>query len=328
MTDSRSSGSLKQSCRHEAPTKSRVSIEATILDVSIGLAPGECIVVLTGDTQLERALPLYREALRLGAQSVLLLQESPREGNDLGPATEAAFAAADVIVSVLEGSISHARATRTALARGARVVSMGGSTGEMVERLLSTDLEAVSSRSRRIAAALTAAGHARITCPRGTDLTLNLASRSGVADDGDLRAPGCLGNMPFGEGFIAPTGGDGVIAPMSVAGQGLVCDGSILEVRDSVLVGAKGQAGKALYATLDRHGPAGRNVAELGIGAHGGAQISGDILEDEKVLGSVHVAFGANANFGGDVEVPIHIDCVIPDASIEFDGVPFDPFTA
>ena len=34
----------------------------------------------------------------------------------------------------------------------------------------------------------------------------------------------------------------------------------------------------------------------------------------------MHVAFGASAGIGGTVSVPIHLDVVVVDASVEIDG--------
>ena len=166
-----------------------------------------------------------------------------------------------------------------------------------------------------------------MTCPRGTDLTLTIEGRRAIADDGDLRSAGSLGNMPFGEGFIAPTGGEGRLVATTIAGQGRVGE-AVLEVRDGALAHAHGPAGHQLLETLDRHGPAGRNLSELGIGAHHAARICGNVLEDEKALGSAHIAFGSSSSFGGTVTVAVHIDCVVPDARIALDGEPFDPAAA
>ena len=44
------------------------------------------------------------------------------------------------------------------------------------------------------------------------------------------------------------------------------------------------------------------------------------MLEDEKILGTVHVAFGASAGIGGTVSVPIHLDVVVLDATLVVDG--------
>ena len=46
------------------------------------------------------------------------------------------------------------------------------------------------------------------------------------------------------------------------------------------------------------------------------------MLEDEKILGTVHVAFGASAGIGGTVAVPIHLDVVVLDATLTAGGEP------
>ncbi|UCF56149.1 MAG: aminopeptidase, partial [Deltaproteobacteria bacterium] len=50
------------------------------------------------------------------------------------------------------------------------------------------------------------------------------------------------------------------------------------------------------------------------------AQLSGIVLEDEKVLGTAHFALGNNISFGGSTDVPIHLDGVLRDPTITVDG--------
>ena len=59
------------------------------------------------------------------------------------------------------------------------------------------------------------------------------------------------------------------------------------------------------------HGPKGRNLAELGVGTNDRATLTGNTLEDEKILGTAHLAFGASAGIGGGVTVPVHEDVVV-----------------
>jgi leucyl aminopeptidase (aminopeptidase T) len=73
-------------------------------------------------------------------------------------------------------------------------------------------------------------------------------------------------------------------------------------------------------ALLTEHGEDGTNVAELGIGTNEKATLTGEILEDEKILGSAHVAFGASAGIGGTVQVPVHLDCIVLKPTVELDG--------
>jgi leucyl aminopeptidase (aminopeptidase T) len=61
-------------------------------------------------------------------------------------------------------------------------------------------------------------------------------------------------------------------------------------------------------------------IAEFGIGCNDGARISGITLEDEKVLGTCHIALGSNVHFGGALDTSIHVDGVIKNPTIWLDG--------
>ena len=67
-------------------------------------------------------------------------------------------------------------------------------------------------------------------------------------------------------------------------------------------------------------GPDGRNLAELGIGTNDKATITGNVLEDEEVMGTVHLAFGDNSTFGGKVKVDVHLDGMIMNPTVVADG--------
>jgi leucyl aminopeptidase (aminopeptidase T) len=54
-----------------------------------------------------------------------------------------------------------------------------------------------------------------------------------------------------------------------------------------------------------------RNIAELGIGTNDRATRPDNVLEAEKILGTVHIAFGDNTGFGGLVSTPFHEDYVL-----------------
>ena len=183
---------------------------------------------------------------------------------------------------------------------------------------MSVELPALRARSRAVAERLTAARDARVTCPRGTDLRLDLTGRDALADDGDLTAPGAFGNLPCGEGFISPVTGEGTLMASSLAAIGLAT--ARLQVEAGHLVAADGPQGERFLSALQAHGPSGTNLAELGVGTNDRATLTGNVLEDEKIQGTVHVAFGASAGIGGAVSVPIHLDCVVLDATLHLDG--------
>jgi leucyl aminopeptidase (aminopeptidase T) len=229
----------------------------------------------------------------------------------------AAFAACDVFLAPCEPSLSHTVARKAASDRGVRGATLPGVTEEMLARLMSADFDEMTKRSAAVAQLLTEADEAHLTCPLGTDFRLDLRGRTGIPDDGDITAPGAFGNLPCGEGFIAPAGGEGTIFARTEPLTGLQDQTLRVDVRDGVLADATNET---FLAALDAHAPLGRNLAELGVGTNDQATLTGNVLEDEKILGTAHVAFGASASFGGTVNVPVHLDVVVVDASLTIGG--------
>jgi leucyl aminopeptidase (aminopeptidase T) len=70
---------------------------------------------------------------------------------------------------------------------------------------------------------------------------------------------------------------------------------------------------------LEPHGRDARTVAEFGIGTNDKATLTGVILEDEKVMGTIHIAFGDNKSMGGSVRVASHLDGLVKRPTVWFD---------
>jgi leucyl aminopeptidase (aminopeptidase T) len=193
----------------------------------------------------------------------------------------------------------------------------------MLVRLMSADMAELRRRGHAIAAILTRGREARITCPNGSDLRLGLEGREGIPDAGELTEPGAFGNLPCGEGFISPLQDQGegrLVVDGTIATIGTVTEPAELEIEVGALVSATGKEGERLMELLTAHGPDAVHLAELGIGTNERAELSGEVLEDEKILGTVHVAFGASAAIGGTIQVPVHLDCVVMKPTLTVDG--------
>jgi leucyl aminopeptidase (aminopeptidase T) len=292
----------------------------------LGVREGEDVLVICNPATQGLAERLRSEAEASGADATLaLMAERASHAAEPPAPLAAAMAAADVVLAPTVQSLSHTAARRAASEAGARIATLPGVTEEMLARVMSADMDGLRRKGRAVAEALDRSAEAHITSAKGSDLRLGLQGRSAIADAGDLSEPGAFGNLPCGEGFIAPIEGTGegtLVVDGSIACVGRVSEPVELKIERGHLVDASGADGARLLELLSAHGDGGTNVAELGIGTNEKATLTGEILEDEKILGTVHVAFGASAAIGGTVQVPVHLDCVVLEPDVFVDGEP------
>jgi leucyl aminopeptidase (aminopeptidase T) len=290
----------------------------TVVGPCLGVKAGDDVVIVVDRTTQVLGDALRDAAAALGAEPVMTVME-PRtvDGEEPPAAVAAALAAARVFIAPTRRSLSHTRARKAASDAGARGATLPGVTEDMLARLMACDFPTMTARSRAVAELLTGADRAHVTCPRGSDFTVDLSGRTGIADDGDLSADGAFGNLPCGEGFISPLTGEGTLVAATLASLGIPEEPTRLTVRDGRLADASGEWGARWAGLMDAAGERGRNLAELGVGTNERATLTGNILEDEKMLGTVHVAFGASAGIGGTVAVPVHLDCLIEHATLD-----------
>ncbi|OPZ98068.1 MAG: hypothetical protein BWY70_01327 [Bacteroidetes bacterium ADurb.Bin408] len=81
-----------------------------------------------------------------------------------------------------------------------------------------------------------------------------------------------------------------------------------------------GPQAEQIAELLDKSGRDARAVAEFGIGTNYKAILTGMILEDEKVFGTIHIAFGNNISMGGRIAVSSHYDALIKEPYVYFDN--------
>jgi leucyl aminopeptidase (aminopeptidase T) len=296
----------------------------TVIRDCLGVEPAEDVLVICNPVTEDLGALMRIVAQGDGAEATLaVISERDSHAAEPPEPVAAAMLAADVVVAPTIQSISHTAARKAATEAGVRVASMPGVTEEMLARVMGADMRQLRRRGTAVCAKLNGGSEARITSAHGTDLRLGIEDRTAIVDAGKLTAEGAFGNIPCGEGFIAPVEGTGegtLVIDGSIAGVGMVDSPVSLTVRAGHLVDATGAEGEALLELLTAHGQDGTNVAELGIGTNEEAILTGNILEDEKILGTAHVAFGASAAIGGTVQVPVHLDCVVLEPTVEIDG--------
>jgi leucyl aminopeptidase (aminopeptidase T) len=291
----------------------------------LGVRSGEPFLVVYNEELAEVAAAVEQAArARTTAVATVSFPVLTRDGEEPPSEVADALLEAQAAALITLFSISHTEARLAATERGVRIASMPRITPETFLRAVPVDYGRLESRGRGLAALLGAADRCRITAPAGTDVELVLHGREGRSDDGDLRAPGAFGNLPAGEAYIAPVEREGsgtIVFDGSLASFGLLAEPVSVTLSGGLAASASaGAAGTWLLRTLDAGGPNGRRVAELGIGTNPAAAVVGRIIEDEKVEGTIHVAFGTNTGLGGENKATVHIDGVVRDPTVELDG--------
>src|SRR5262245_17384523 len=294
----------------------------TVVRECLGVREGEEVLVVADPVTQGIGERLRDEATEAGGEAVLAVISERRSHGAEPPRTVAeAMAASNVLLAPTMQSLSHTAARKRATDNGVRAGTMPRVTEEMLARAMSADFEGLRRKGHAVAGALDAASEARIIDANGSDLILDLSGRDAIPDAGELTERGAFGNLPCGEGFIAPADGWGtLVVDGSIAGVGRMEEPAELVVEGGHLTAARGGQGMELMDLLTAHGEDGTNVAELGIGTNEKAILTGEVLEDEKILGTAHVAFGASAAIGGTIQVPVHLDCVVMKPTVELDG--------
>ncbi len=291
----------------------------------MGAKPKEKILIITDENKREIGLSLYKNAIDMGYESFLLEMKSLKYNGEEPPKFVAeAMKMADVILCPTTKSLTHTNARRNASALGKRIATFPGINKDTMIRGLNADYNKISKLTIKLAKLMDKTKTIRVTSSKGTDITMSLEGRKALASKGLFHKKGESGNLPTGEAFAAPVEGktEGIfVADGSFAVIGMLKTPIKIKVEKGFATEISGgKEAKQLVKMISKFGKKGRNIAEIGIGTNDAVKLSGLLLEDEKVLGTVHIALGNNKSMGGKVNVPIHVDGVIKKPTVYFDG--------
>jgi aminopeptidase len=307
------------------PSPALLSASVIAVRDCMGAQPGERVLVVTDEGLRSIGYALHQAAVSLGLD-VVLVEMRPRKTNGEEPPPEVTdlMTKFDVVLCPTSKSLTHTDARRTASATGARVATLPGVTEEIMVRCMNADYHAIASRTYRLCDLLGKTHTVRVTAPGGTDITMPIEGRQAHASSGLFRERGQWGNLPTGEAYLAPLEGASngvVVVDGSMAGVGVVRHPIRIVVEDGYATTISGgPEAERLVALFEPHGKDARTVAEFGVGTNDKAILTGIILEDEKVMGTIHIAFGDNKSMGGSVRVASHLDGLIKQPTVWFDG--------
>ncbi len=304
----------------------------TKLDRAIGKILGSClnlrktesffIVVDAHNRSLGQRI--YHIAGQMNSNCMLIESNVKKSHDEPVAALDMVMRHVDAILVLTTNPIYHSQSLKNACHHGARILCLHNGMSTMIERTLNTDLQFIKRKSNRIADLLSIGRMAHITSGAGTDLKVPISRYKASANIGIVDEPGMLSALPAGEASIPPVKrkSSGIIMVDGSFGPlGPIKKPVELRIKDGFLAKIVGDdSAKRLRRVLKNCGPNSRNLAEFGVGTNPGAELTGMTIEDEKVLGTVHFAFGDAAYEGGRLKRPCHVDVVIKSPTVSIDG--------
>jgi aminopeptidase len=287
----------------------------TAIYTCMGVKKGEFVLILT-DTEKEAIGEALFEVAKEARAEAIIVKMLPRTRHGEEPPKPIAemMKNADVVIAPTQFSVTHTQARKRANKAGARIATMPGIIQKMMSSGgMTADFKEVEKEIKRLAKILEGTKKIKIITEIGTDLEVSVEGRRWYMDTGICHKKGEFMNLPAGEIFIAPKEG--------TADGKLIIDGAFWEMLENPVTIdiKKGYAvriagTKEIAKQISKRGKEGRNIAEVGIGMNPKAKIIGNVLEDEKVKGTVHV--GDNSTFGGKCKAGIHIDGIIKNPTL------------
>lgn len=213
-------------------------------------------------------------------------------------------------------------------------VGFGGWIDERIlENEMSADYFEVDRISKHLGKMIEGGDRVVVTTPAGTNLAFSIKGRPIKYDNGLLHAPCAYGNLPGGETYVAPleeTVEGVLVVDLNAALGEIKLLAEPITVRFSGGKALSIEGGKdaeeltAMIAAAEAkpHGQWARFTGEFAMGTNPRAQLTGNFISDEKVMGTAHFALGNNTDMpiGGVNRAPMHTDLLIGRPTIMVDG--------
>jgi aminopeptidase len=225
----------------------------------------------------------------------------------------------DLFINVFESKVNETpyrlALTRAESAAGGAIGHGPGITRSMVK--VPVNYHDMIDKARKLRRILKKATHVKIWSRLGTDLTVHIKGRKFLDD---IMRTSRVSNIPCGEIWCAPieTKGDGVmVSDGSIGSLGLMPQPLYLKVEAGRLVEVRWlRHRKRNRVLLKRIRDAFNSdegasiIGEFGIGL-APFDLCGNMLQDEKAAGTIHIAFGDSSFFGGRNKSGSHMDLLV-----------------
>lgn len=302
-----------------------------LVETCAGVRSGENVLIVTDTERVNIAREVAKAATAVGGDASILISP-PRSIDNEEPMApvSAAMNLADVIFLPVTHALSHTAAVRSAVAEGARVISMSAFTERMMdEGGLFADFATRRTLCQAMARRLSAASFVRVTNPAGTDLSFNIAGRSGNSHACIVDEPGFTA-VPNIEANTSPVEGttEGTLAvdgSIPYYGVGVITEPVRFQISGGFVRSIEGGSQATFLRDLlaRQNDKWVYNIAQFAIGLNPECRdFTGEMLNDEGVNGTIHIGIGTSSSLGGVVQAKTHFDAIIRDPTVWFDGEP------
>ncbi|MGB0515938.1 MAG: aminopeptidase [Poseidonia sp.] len=305
----------------------------TVIDTCMDVRRGENILIVCDPTTTEIGQAIHDAASLRSDRVLLVVMPKGRHHGDEPPSPVAnLMRQQQVVIAPTRYSLTHTKAVRQALKDGSRVATMPGMTLEMfTEGGMSADFNIIKKNIGEMSNYLRRKRIINVKSESGTNVTFEVNWREWKLDDnGVCNRPRMLTNLPAGKIFTLPREStmNGTIVIDGSWDSDLVDEPVVLQIESGLVVDVKG--GTAAAQIRQTFGEAAKRlkskdqenvwtIAEFGFGMNPNARTAGNVLEDEKRMGTAYFSIGDNTALGGSAAVGIQISGVLEKPSIWLD---------
>ena len=309
----------------------------TVIKTCMDIRRGENVLIVCDPSTGDIGQALHEAANERSDRVLLIVMPKARHHGEEPPSPVAnLMRQQQVVIAPTRYSLTHTRAIRQSLREGSRVATMPGMTNEMFSRGgMSADFSIIKQKISDLAPHFRRRRIVKVTSEQGTDVTFEVNWREWKLDDnGICNRPKMLTNLPAGKAFIMPREGsmNGTVVIDGSWESNLVDEPITLIIEGGMVMDVKG--GTIAAAIRQEFGEAAKRLrpkerenvwtmAEFGFGMNPQARLSGNVLEDEKRLGTCYFSVGDNTALGGTSSVGIHIPGVLKNANVWLDDTLF-----
>ena len=297
----------------------------TILKKVLDLKSSESFLITTDEPKKELAMQVYEHAKNITPSArIEIIKELERDGQEPEPEVAELMLNHNVQFYLTSKSLSHTKARRNATKKGHRIISAPGLTQSMIERCVDIDYDRLIKFHDRLRPIILNSKEIHIKTKAGTDIRTAVHDTQGKSDNLLKNKKGAFGNLPTGEvdsGIVREKTNGTIVFDGSFPGIGTIKNSVRVNVVNGVgNIIVENEEGKKIKEMLTEVGEDAFKLAELGIGTNPKAEITGNVLEDEKVLGTVHFAFGNDLTYNGNNNVPVHLDGILRNPTLKVDN--------